>query len=239
MRMLSRSIALGLLAATFASAPAWAQGSQKYTFYIGGEGGVMSVKGTDAAAKRDVMGAAGAHILVTGDRTGLLVAIDQSFGTTKAGSFSSYTVDSLGTVIAGPSTPTVNYTGVRRYTFAVMMFPVQHSIIQPFLGIGGGILHTTGNSGGAPATSQITAKLGTQGFLTAIGGLEFRIAGLSAFGQVQVSSAPQIRYVTTPATNGDVEYDQGSLFQEPTYSFMAGLRFSMGSARSSGGPASY
>jgi hypothetical protein len=148
-------------------------------------------------------------------------------------------VDSLGTVIAGPSTPTVTYTGVRRYTFAVMLYPVQHSILQPYLGIGAGLLHTTGNSGGAPATGQITAKLGTQGFLTAIGGLEFRVAGLSAFGQVQITSAPAIRYITTTFTDKSVEYDQGSLFQEPSYSLMAGLRFSMGSARSSGGPASY
>lgn len=239
MRMLSRSIALGLAAATLLSAPAWAQGSQKYTFYIGGEGGVISIKGTDAAGKRDMMGAAGAHILVTGDRTAFLVEVDQSFGTNKTGQFTSYTVDSLGATIAGPSTPTVTYTGVRRYTFAVLLYPIQHSILQPYLGIGAGILHTTGNSGGAPATSQITAKLGTQGFLTAIGGLEFRVAGLSAFGQVQVTSAPAIRYVNTKFTNQSVEYDQGSLFQEPSYSLMAGLRFSLGSARSSGGPSSY
>jgi hypothetical protein len=236
--MLSRSIALGLVAATLLATPAWAQGSQQYTFYFGGQGGLMSVKGTDALGTRDLMATAGAHILVTGNRTGLLVAVDQSFGTNKKGSFASATVDSLGAVIAA-SSPVVTYTGVRRYTFAVMLFPVQHSIIQPYLGIGGGILHTTGNTGGAPASGTITSKLGTQGFLTAIGGLEFRVAGLSAFGQAQITSAPALRTVVTRFTNKSVETDQGSLFQDASYSVMAGLRFSLGSARSSGGPASY
>jgi hypothetical protein len=231
--MLSRSIVLGVLAVAVVGTPAWAQGSQRYTLYFGGQGGLMSVKSGDAAGKRDLMATAGAHILVTGARSGLLFSVDQTFGTNKSATVNSVVVDT-----SGNSTSTnvaVTYTGVRRYTLAVLLFPVQHSIVQPYIGIGGGIQHSTGNSVGG----HVVATLGTQGFLTAIGGLEFRVAGLSAFGQAQITSAPSARTIQSTLINGSTEYDTGSLFQEPSYSFMAGIRLSLGSARSSGGPASY
>lgn len=234
MRMLSRSIALGLLGVAAVSLPAAAQGSQQYTFYFGAEGGFLSVKGGDAAGKRDLMAAGGAHILVTGNRSGFLFEVDQSFGTNKTGAVSSVIVDTAGN--AGAATvSSVTYTGVRRYTLAVLLFPVQHSIIQPYLGFGAGIQHTTGNSPGG----HVTATLGTQGFITAIGGLEFRVAGIAAFGQAQITSAPSVRTIETDFINKTKELDTGSLFQEPSYSLMAGIRLSLGSARSSGGPSSY
>lgn len=233
MRMLSRSIALGLLAATVVSMPAWAQGSQRYTLYFGGQGGLMSVKNGDAAGKRDFMATAGAHLLVTGTRSGLLFSVDQTFGTNKAGTINSVVVDSLGNVSSANIAAT--YTGVRRYTLAVLLFPVQHSIIQPYVGFGGGIQHATGITPGG----HVSASLGTQGFLTAIGGLEFRIAGVSAFGQAQITSAPSAHTIRTDLFNKSTEYDTGSLFQEASYSVMAGIRLSLGNARSSGGPSSY
>lgn len=236
MRFLSRSIVLGLLATLLASASAHAQGSDKYSFYIGGEGGLMSVKGTGST--RDWLTSAGGHILVTGNRTGLLIAVDQGFGKNKAGNYAFVDTDSTGAVTAA-GTRTATYTGVRRYTFAVLLFPVQHSVLQPYLGIGAGIMHTTGTTPGGTTDPSAAAKLGTEGFLTGIGGLEFRIAGLSAFGQVQISSAPATRYVKTTYTDKSAETVSGTLFTEPTYSAMAGLRFSLGSARSSGGPSSY
>lgn len=233
MRMLSRSIVLGVLAIAVVGTPAWAQGSQQYTLYFGAQGGLISVKDGTAAGKRDFMATAGAHFLVTGARSGFLISVDQSFGTNKNGTVGSVVVDTANN--ATSSTTNIVYTGVRRYTFAVLLFPVRHSILQPYVGLGGGILHSTGNTPGG----QVVASLGTQGFITAIGGLEFRVAGISAFGQAQVTSAPSAHTITTNLTNKSTEYDTGSLFQDPSYSVMAGIRLSLGSARSSGGPASY
>ncbi|MGH7589929.1 MAG: hypothetical protein ACREL2_00705, partial [Gemmatimonadales bacterium] len=218
MRMLSRSIVLGVLAAAVVGTPAWAQGSRQYTLYFGAQGGLISVKDGTAGGKRDLIAAAGAHFLVTGARSGLLISVDQSFGTTKSGTVGTVVVDSAGN--ATSSSTTVKYTGVRRYTFAVLLFPVRHSIVQPYVGIGGGILHSTGNTPGG----HVVANLGTQGFLTAIGGLEFRVAGLSAFGQAQVTSAPSVRTMATNLTDGSTEYDTGSLLQDPSFSVMAGIR---------------
>jgi len=80
MRIVKQSLALAILGSLLVSAGAAAQqgGTDAFKWYVGGHGGVTSFRTvTDG---RDLMPVAGAHLLVTAKRTGLLLSVDQGFG---------------------------------------------------------------------------------------------------------------------------------------------------------------
>ena len=80
MRILKQSMALVALGSLFVVAPSAAQkaGTSPFKWYVGGHGGVTSFR-TNAGG-RELMPVAGGHILITAKRTGLLLSVDQGFG---------------------------------------------------------------------------------------------------------------------------------------------------------------
>ena len=103
--------------------------------------------------------------------------------------------------------------------------------MQPFLGVGVGILHAvnprpvgTFASPAALAAAEADASdLGTSGFGTLVGGLEFKVGRFVAFGQYQLTSSA-----------GNKTLDSGSsgrLFSGATHTFTGGMRVSLGSAK--------
>ena len=236
MRIVKQSLALVVLGSLLVSASAAAQqgGTGSFKWYVGGHGGVTSFRTMPDG--RDLMPIAGGHLLITAKRTGLLLSVDQGFGSDHSTQTFYQVVDSNNTV-ASSGTRNWTFSGIRRYSAILVAYPIRNPNIQPFVGIGGGIMHTTGNSPGPFADGSIESELSSSGFGTAIAGLEFRLGPFSAFGQYQVTTKQGFRRVDNPlqtSPSGKVlfsETDYGEWTQGAFHILTAGLRFSLGSAR--------
>ena len=182
MRILKQSLALVALGSLLVVAPSVAQqaGTSPFKWYVGGHGGVTSFR-TNAGG-REFMPVGGGHILITARRTGLLLSVDQGFGSDEPTQTLFEIRDSTNSTI---NSGVANWTfqGIRRYSAVLMAYPVRNQNVQPFVGIGGGIAHTTGNSAGPFADGSVESELSSTAFGTAVAGLEFRVGPLSAFGQ--------------------------------------------------------
>jgi hypothetical protein len=244
MRILKQSMALVALGSLFVVAPSAAQqaGTSPFKWYVGGHGGVTSFR-TNAGG-RELMPVAGGHILITAKRTGLLLSVDQGFGSDEPTQTLFEIRDSTNqTIDAGVANWT--FQGIRRYSAILMAYPVRNANIQPFVGIGGGIAHTTGNSAGPFADGNIESELSSTGFGTAVAGLEFRVGPLSAFGQYQITTKQgfkQVSNVLQENANGDVLFrriDYGEWTMGAFHTITGGLRLSLGRARENGGSGGY
>jgi hypothetical protein len=119
----------------------------------------------------------------------------------------------------------VTFNDIRKYSASILIFPFR-SIAQPYLGIGFGLLHTAKEyPGGSFATAadrdaaaSTADKKGSFTFAAFTGGVQLRLARFAAFGQYQITTAPN-----------------GRLLTGPTHAFMAGLRIGLGDAREGNG----
>lgn len=223
MRKVTRSMSVAALAVCLGAASLAAQGPVQgdFQWYIGGQAGVLVFR--TPAQTRGGMFMAGGHTLITARRTGLLLSVDEGIGSNEQ---SAYT-DATGTSIP------VLFNDIRKYSAVLMAFPIR-SAAQPFLGVGVGLLHAVNPtpdvtkisfvSPAAAAQAQQDARdLGSTGFLTLVGGLQFKVGRLVAFGQYQLTSA-----------QGDKTLDSGAsgrLIVGSTHTFSGGLRVSLGSAK--------
>jgi len=238
MRILKQSLALVALGSLFVVAPSAAQkaGTSPFKWYVGGQGGVTSFR-TNAGG-RDLMPVAGGHLLITAKRTGLLLSVDQGFGS-DVPTQTLYEIRDAGdtTIQAGVSNWT--FQGIRRYSAILMAYPVRNANIQPFVGLGVGIAHTTGNSAGPFTDGNIESNLSSTGFGTAVAGLEFRVGPLSAFGQYQITTKQGFKQVSNDLQGGFRRIDYGEWTMGAFHTITGGLRLSLGSARESGGSGGY
>ena len=74
-------------------------------------------------------------------------------------------------------------------------------------------------------------ELGSSGFASFVGGLQFQVGRFMAFGQYQVTTGSSQKAVT--ASDGTV-LAVGRLLEGPTHTFSGGLRIGLGSSRESG-----
>ena len=85
----------------------------------------------------------------------------------------------------------------------------------------------TGTSFATPAAlaqaQQDAVDLGSTGFATIVGGLQFKLGRFVAFGQYQLTSAQGDKTTSSGAT--------GRLLVGSTHTFSGGLRIGLGSAR--------
>ncbi len=238
MRILKQSLIAVALGSLLAMTPAAAQqaGTSAFRWYVGGHGGVTSFR-TNVGG-RELMPVAGAHMLVTAKRTGLLLSFDEGFGSDEQTQTQFEIRDSLDNTVSGGAS---NWTfqGIRRFSAILMAYPVRNANIQPFVGIGGGIAHTTSNSQGPFADGSIESELSSTGFGTAVAGLEFRLGPFSAFGQYQVTTKQGFKQLDTVLQRdqtGKVLFrrlDYGEWTLGAFHTVTGGLRLSLGSARES------
>jgi hypothetical protein len=230
MRMLTRSIPVAALALCLSTAPLLAQevGNSNFRWYIGGHGGVMFF-GTPTGGGSE-MPVAGGHFLIVAKRTGLLLSFDQGFGDDETSSYDFVIVDSTqagGGAIVNSGTVNTTFSGLRKVSAVLMAFPIKNDYINPYVGVGVGLLHTTGNEPG----DDITAALGSSGFGTLVGGLEFRLSRLTAFGQYQITTKPQVDDAVVALGGAQYLIAFGRLTDRSTHTLTAGLRFDLGNAR--------
>jgi hypothetical protein len=206
---------LGLATLALASSlPAQSNGFAAFKWYFGAEGGAMVFE--TPAQTRGAVFTAGAHLLVTARRTGLLLQVDEGIKTNQV---SSYPDASAG--ISGQRQ--VIFNDLRRYQASLLAFPFKTRNVQPYLGIGFGLLQTVNeypqgtfaSSAEADAAKETANRLGSHTYASATGGVQFGLERFMAFGQYQITTAPSA----------------GSLLTGPTHWFLAGLRISLGNAR--------
>jgi hypothetical protein len=237
MRILKQSLTLLGLGSLLAAGSLAAQtggGTGTFKWYVGGHGGITSFR--SGITGREFMPAAGGHLLVTAKRTGLLLSVDQSFGSTQQ-SATMYTIrDSVDNITEVSFVPWT-FKGVRRYSAMLLAYPIRNQNIQPFIGVGGGIMHTTSNSPGPFAGGRVENALSSSGFAAAMVGLEFRVGPFSAFGQYQVTTKQGYQQITTvlrvDSSNEPLETrtDEGEWTLGAFHTLTGGLRFSLGNAR--------
>jgi hypothetical protein len=218
MRMVTLSIPVALaLCMGAAQLSAQQPGNGTFQWYVGGHGGIMNF---GMGTERDNIPLGGAHLLVTARRTGLLLSVDQG-----AGIYSVTTFDSEGITTSNQSLATT-FSYIRKYSAVLMAFPIKGPA-TPFFGIGVGILHTGGHS----TDDEIVKAMGSSGFGTLVGGLNFRVSRFSAFGQYQVTTGPGRRVWSQTFSDESGIFASGNLLSGPTHTFTAGLRFNLGNAR--------
>jgi hypothetical protein len=224
MRKVTLSIPVAVLALCLGAAqlPAQSPGSGNFQWYIGGQGGVINFQTIEG---RQTVPDGGAHLLVMGRRTGLLLSVDQGFGSNEQGMYTLQTISS-GNVVVDQQLVAVSFTNIRKYSAMLVAHPIRGPI-TPFFGIGVGILHTSGHT----PDDSFSKGVGSAGFGSFIGGLNFQVSRLSAFGQYQITTSPDEQVVSHRFTDGSRMVAFGNLFTGPTHTFTAGLRFSLGNAR--------
>lgn len=231
MRMVTLSIPVALaLCVGAAQLSAQQPGNGAFQWYVGGHGGIMNFETPVSGRENKPMG--GAHLLVTAKRTGLLLSVEQAFTSNEASVYNFSVIDSLGTVTSSQDIlQTFNY--LRKYSATLMAFPIKGPI-TPFIGIGVGVIHAGGFT---PSGDPDAQEIGSSGFGSLIGGLNFRISRFSAFGQYQVTTGPAFHSIVDPGPQKSTLISSGNLFTGATHTFSAGLRFGLGNAkeRASGG----
>jgi Outer membrane protein beta-barrel domain len=236
MRKVTLSIPVALLALCLGAAQLTAQqpGSGNFRWYVGGQGGITSFR--SPLTGREYLPTAGGHILITARRTGLLLSVDEGFGSNQVTSTGWEVRDSVDNVIASGA-ENWTFKGTRRFSAMVMAYPVRMPNIQPYVGVGLGFAHTTSNSEGPFAGGRVEGGLSSAGFLAAMAGLEFRLGPFSAFGQWQVASKHGFHQVTTVLRrdqSGKIlerRIDYGEWTLGANHTLTGGLRFSLGNAR--------
>lgn len=215
MRMLGRTaLVLGL--ACLAQAPSLSAqsiiGFDSFKWYIGGQAGVTIFE-TPNQTKGGIF-TAGGHVLVTARRTGLLFAVEEGIKKDQ--------VSSVLDASSASGRRRVTFNDIRKYSVSLLAFPF-HTIAQPYVGVGVGLLQTVNEypdkTGVAPIDQPSLEKFaddqGSHTFASFTGGVQIRLSQFAVFGQYQITSAPE----------------KGNLFVGPTHAFTAGLRISLGSSR--------
>jgi hypothetical protein len=216
MRMVTRSISVAALALCLGTGSVLAQepGNGNFQWYVGAHGGAMFFR--TPSQTRGGIPLAGGHLLIVSRRTGLMLSVEEGIGDNEV---SSYTNGS-------GSVQPVSFNDIRKYSATLMAFPFRMPI-QPFFGVGVGIMHIVNPFTGSEASSQVATELGSTGFGSFVGGVQFKVARFMGFGQYQITTSPS-RHATTDVGGGVAS---GNLLAGPTHTFSAGLRIGLGGSR--------
>lgn len=205
-------ITLSLFSATGLHAQELREDSFKW--FVGAQGGVLNFETKQQTSSSIPSG--GMHMLVVAKRAGLQISVDEAFGSEERSAF--------GDSNAPNGTREVTFDRLRKYTATAMGFPLKNTKVDPFLGVGLGILHTVGTAvGGTFTTPQAAAiaqeravQAGSTGFISFLGGVQYRVSPhWVIYGQYQITNSP----------------DAGKLLVGPSHAITAGIRFSLGSSK--------
>jgi hypothetical protein len=185
-----------------------------FKWFVGAQGGVLMFE--TQTQTRSSIPSGGMHVLVIAKRAGLQISVDEAFGSADSSAF--------GDSNAPNGTRKVSFDRLRKYTATAMGFPLKNSKVDPFLGVGLGILHTVGTEVvGTFTTPQAAAvaqeravQAGSTGFISFLGGVQYKVSPhWVIYGQYQITNSPAA----------------GNLLVGPTHAVTAGIRFSLGSAK--------
>jgi hypothetical protein len=153
--------------------------------------------------------------MIIAKRTGLLVSVDDALGSNE-----------VATIAYAPSatgSQQIAFNDVLRFSFHMMAYPWR-GVVEPYLGVGGGIMYAVSpqalNVAGYTPTELLSLyetidNLTSTGFLSVVGGVQIKGGPFMIFGQYQVNSAPS----------------RGNAFVGSTQTASVGLRLLLGSSK--------
>lgn len=206
------TLGLGVVALFVVSTPAVAQRDDSFKWYVGGQAGVFGFE--TPTQSRGWAPSVGGNLLVVSKRTGLLISVEEAFGSEEGTGF--------GDNQANGGVRTVQFDRIRKYSAILTAFPIRGNT-QPYLGVGFGLLQVLDPEPLGFFTSPVQAATSkneandrsTNGFIAAVAGVQFRAGSLIAFGQFQLNSSAR----------------PGSLLSGPGMGLTGGLRFPLGNAK--------
>jgi len=209
MRVLAGVLALGAFAAPRATAQSY---DDSFKWYIGGSAGVLGFE--TPSQTRAFVPTVGGQLLVVAKRTGLLLSVDEAFGSNELSGYADVTT--------AAGVRDVSFDRVRKYSAVLTGYPLRGPT-QPYFGLGYGLIQVVNPQPGGVFTSPVEASVNkkladdksTSGFVTFVAGLQFRVGRVMGFGQYQITAAPA----------------SGQLLRGPSHGVSGGLRFSLGGAR--------
>jgi hypothetical protein len=184
----------------------------RFKWFFGAEAGAMFFQTQNQSTSG--IPSAGAHIAVVSRRGGLMLGVDEAFGSNEP------------TVFLDPSSGftqrPVTFDRIRRYGLTLTGYPVR-GMVEPYLGVGFGMTQVINPTVGGvfasadefAVSNEAARQISASGFASLMGGLQFRVGRLAAFGQYQINTAPS----------------PDNLLRGPLHLLSGGLRFSLGSAR--------
>lgn len=210
-----RPLSLSLFGLVLASTSAFAQAKgwdDRFKWYLGAQAGVLGFE--TPTQTRTWVPTVGGQLNIVAKRAGLQISVDEALGSAESSGYTD--------VNATNNLRDVSFNHIRRYSAVLTGYPVRGQT-QPYFGLGFGILQVVNPQPGGFFTSVATANLAkqlatnksTDGFVSFVAGVQFRLGGAVGFGQWQMASAS--------AT--------GQLLRGPTHSLAGGLRFSLGDAK--------
>ena len=185
----------------------------RFKWFFGASAGALLFQ-TQAQTQSGIP-AVGAHLAVVARRAGVMLGVDEGFGSNEPSRF----LDPS----SGDQQRSVTFDRIRRYGVNLTGYPVRGHF-EPYLGVGFGLLQVenaelSGEVFSSPAAAAESAQEANDrsgsAFMSLLAGVQFRVGRMAAFGQYQISTAPQA----------------GMLLRGTGHSIMGGLRFSLGSAK--------
>lgn len=218
MRLVPRSLpvlalVLGALSSSLAAQQS-APRDDNYRFWLGAQGGV-TVFSTPGQSRGGIP-TAGGSLLVKAKRTGVMLTLQEGFGSNEQ---TAYVSPSTGT------TQTLVFNDLRTFAVHLMAFPIR-SAAQPYFGVGFGLVNVVNPRPANPTAltpqevdliREESDAISTDGFVSAVGGVNFNVGRIGAFGQYMYTSSAS----------------RGKLLRGPTHTLVAGVRFNLGSSRES------
>lgn len=214
MRTLPRMLLAALLTTVGSGGVAAQQlRDDSYRWYIAPQVGILVFE--TPSQTRSAIPVLGAQALILGKRGGLIASVEEAFGDDEKSAFAE----------AGASggARSASFDRLRKYSATLVAYPIEAEV-EPYLGVGFGILHTVGTQVGGiftdPAEAANAAAAandrGSSGFASFTGGVQARLTPRSVlFGQYQVTTAPA----------------SGKLLLGPTHTLVVGIRFGLGNAK--------
>lgn len=203
MKLYRRALALSALVTAWVVLPttAAAQRGDSFTWKLGIQGGsfLFQTKTQDS----EVMPSGGAHFLIMSRRGGLMVGVDEGFGSDERS----------GAVL---------FNDIRRYQAMLMAFPVALPL-EPYFGVGGGVIQVVSPRVDPSITDPFeqaallaAAKdASASAYASFLAGVQGRWGRLTVFGQYQIHSSP----------------DADKLLRGAMHSIHGGVRVALGSSR--------
>jgi hypothetical protein len=184
-----------------------------YRWYVGAQAGGLWFETQTQTGTMVPVG--GLQALIVGKRGGLMLSWEEAFGSGEHSAF--------GDASAPNGTREVTFDRLRKYAATLMAFPLR-SRLEPYLGVGFGILHTVGTEvtgffttpEEAASATETAKNKGSTGFGSLIGGAQYRISPIvTIYGHYQITTAPS----------------SGNLLVGPSHTLIAGVRFGLGNAK--------
>ena len=210
MRLSSGAIAAALTVFSASTLAGQQLRDDSYTWYLGAQGGMLFFE--TQTQERTGIPSFGIQATILAKRAGLQLAIDEAFASDDSSAFAFF----------GEVVP-VSFDRLRKYSATLMAWPIK-ATVEPYIGVGFGILHTVGTDVGGIFTTPEEAgqalseakDRGSTGFGSFLIGVQGAVSPtLRLFARYQITTSPS----------------DGKLLVGPTHQIVGGLRVSLGGAR--------